>query len=247
MRKVYNSIFVLLSFCVVLSSCREGGVEPVRLLELYVVDTLGVPIPDAKVEFYFTETALNTSTNQIIETLYTNNEGIVKVALDTKIFDYYVNIEKDELNNWYTNTFVSLPKSQEKNTTTITLSNPFQIKLTGKYKRRWQQTDDFINGNPAFPSCSNQLYHDFIRRTETAKDKRDGEVVKYQTDICPFPGTSEGTNQWIYNVQNNTITFGADNFVETYKIIEFTGNRMSLLYTTPDGAFRKEKRYKLID
>lgn len=247
MRKIYNSVFVLLSFCVVLSSCREGGVEPVRLLELYVVDTLGVPVPNAKVEFYFTETALNTSTNQIIETLYTNNEGIVKVALDVEIFDYYVNIEKDELNNWYTNTFVSLPKLQGKNTTTITLSNPFQVKLTGKYKRRWQQTDDLINGNPSFPNCSNQLYHDFIRRTETEKDKRDGEVIKYQTDICPFPGTSEGTNQWVYNEQNNTITFGVDFFAETYQIIEFTGNRMSLLYTTPDGAFRKEKRYKLIN
>ena len=247
MRKVYNSIFVLLSFCVFLSSCREGVVEPVRLLELYVVDTLGLPVPNAKVEFYFTETALNTSTNQIIETLYTNNEGVVKVTLDVDIFDYYVNIEKDELNNWYTDTFVNLPNLLGKNRTTITLSNPFQINLTGKYKRRWQQTDDLINGNPAFPNCGNQLYHDFIRRTEIAKGERDGEVVKYQTDICPFPGTSEGINQWIYNEQNNSITFGVDFFAETYKIIEFTGDRMSLLYTTPNGAFRKEKRYKLID
>jgi len=247
MRKVYSSIFVFFFFFVLFSSCREGGVEPVRLLELYVVDTLGELVDNAKVEFYFTESALNTSTSQIIETLYTNDEGLVQVALDVEIFDYYVNIEKDQLNNWYTTTFVSLPNLLGSNTTTITLNDAFEAKLTGRYKKRWQQTADIINGNPSFPNCGNQLYHDFFRRTETAKDNRSGEVQKFQADICPFPGTSEGTNQWIYNKQNNTITFGIDNFAETYKIIEFTGNKMSLVYTTPDGAFVIERRYKLVN
>ena len=119
-------------FFVLFSSCREGGVEPVRLLELYVVDTLGEPVDNAKVEFYFTESALNTSTSQIIETLYTNDEGLVQVALDVEIFDYYVNIEKDQLNNWYTTTFVSLPNLLGSNTTTITLNDAFEAKLTGR-------------------------------------------------------------------------------------------------------------------
>ncbi|WP_375560793.1 hypothetical protein ACE193_24375 [Bernardetia sp. OM2101] len=246
MKKIYNTLFGLLSFCVLFSSCREGRVEPVRLLELYVVDTLGQPVDNAKVEFYFDEMALNTRKSQIIETLYTNEEGLIQVALDVEIFDYYVNIEKNELNNWYTETFVSLPNLAQENTTTITINTPFEAKLTGIYKKRWQQTAALINGNPAFPNCSNQLYHDFIRRTETAKEDRDGQVERYQTDICPFPGNPEGTNQWVYDKQNNTITFGIDAFAETYKIIEFTGNKMSLIYTTPDGVFTKEQRYKLV-
>lgn len=247
MKKIYNTVFVLLFLCFLFPSCREGGVEPIRLLELYVADTLGVPVNNAKVELYFTEQALNTNTSQIIETLYTNEKGLVQVALDIDIFDYYVNIEKEQLNNWYTNTFVSLPNLTQKNTTTIVINNSFESQLTGKYKKRWQQTDDFINGNPALPSCTNQLYHDFTRRTETAKNRRDGEVEKYQTNICPFPGTSEGTNQWIYDKQNNTITFGIDFFAETYQVTEFTGDKIYLVYTTPDGAFVKEKRYKLIN
>ncbi|AFM06296.1 hypothetical protein Fleli_3994 [Bernardetia litoralis DSM 6794] len=247
MKKIFNSIFILFSLCTLFSSCREGVVEPIRLLELYVVDTLGVPVDNAKVEFYFTELALNTNTSQIIETLYTNEEGLIQVALDIDIFDYYVNIEKEEINNWYTETFVNLPNLRTENRTTITLNNPFEVKLTGRYKKRWQQTEDLINGNPSLPSCSNQLYHDFVRRTQTAKDSRDGEVQKFQTDICPFPGTSEGTNQWIYDEQNHTITFGINDFAETYRITEFTGNTMTLTYTTPDGAFTKEKRYKLVN
>ena len=245
MKKIYNTVFILL-FCILLSSCREGSVEPVRLLELYVIDTLGLPVQNAKADFYFTESALNSNTNQIIETLYTNEEGIIRVALDIEIFDYYVNIEKEELNNWYTTTFVSLPNVKGKNTTVIVLNNSFESKLTGKYKKRWQQTEDIINGNPAFPNCANQLYHDFVRRTETAKDTRDGEVRKFQANNCPFPGTSEGTNQWNYKPEDNTITFGANNFAETYKIVEFTGNKMSLVYTTPDRAFVIERKYKLV-
>jgi hypothetical protein len=247
MKKVYSNFFVLLFFCFLFSSCREGGVEPVRLLELYVVDTLGLPVDSAKVEFYLTELELNTNSSQIIETLYTNKQGLVQVALDVDIFDYYVNIEKEQLNNWYTNTFVSVPDTRGTNPTTIVINSSFESKLTGRYKKRWQQTQDFINNNPSFPNCANQLYYDFIRRTEVVKDSRDGEVEKYQTSICPFPGTSEGRNQWVYDQQNNTITFGIDFFAETYKITEFTGDKLSLVYTTPDGAFTKEKRYKRIN
>jgi hypothetical protein len=248
MKKISFILFIFTSFFVLLfSSCREGIVEPTRLLELLVVDSLGVPVPNAKVDFYFTETALQTKGSQIIETLYTNQEGMVKVALDVEIFDYYVNVEKNELNNWYTNTVVSLPNLREKNTVTIVINNPFEAKLTGRYKKRWQQTDDIINGNPSFPNCSNQLYHDFIRRIETDKNRRDGELEKYQTSICPFPGTSEGINQWSYNQIKHTITFGIDNFAEIYKVVEFTGDKLSLVYSTPDGTFTVERRYKLVD
>lgn len=248
MKKLHFIIFIF-SFLSIsfFTSCREGLVEPVRLLELYVVDTLGVAVPNAKVDFYFTEQALSTNTNQIIETLYTNEKGVINVALDVEIFDYYVNIEKDELNNWYTNTFINLTNLREKNTTTITINTTFKAKLTGKYKKRWQQTEDIINGNASFPNCANQFYHDFVRRIETEKNKRDGELEQYQTNICPFPGKLEGLNQWIYNEQNNTITFGQGNFAEIYKVAEFTSDKMSLVYTTPDGAFVKEKRYKLIE
>lgn len=230
-----------------LSSCREGLVEPIRKLELYVVDTLGMPVSNAKVDFYFTEQDLKTATNQIIESLYTDEKGGIKVALDLETFDYYVNIEKEGLNNWYTNTFINLPNLFEKNSVTVLINTPFEAKLTGKYRRRWQQTEDIINSNPSLPNCGNQLYHDFIRRIETEKDKRSGEVERYQTNICPFPGALEGINQWVYDKQNNTITFGIGNFAETYKITEFTGDRMSLVYTTPDGAFVKEKRYKTVE
>lgn len=242
-------LFFLFSLLAILifSSCREGLVEPTRLLELKVVDTLGVAVPNAKVDFYLSERELNTNRNPLIESLYTNEEGIIKVALDVEIFDYYVNIEKDELNNWYTNTFINLPNLMGTNTTVVTLSNPFQAKLTGKYKKRWQQVENLINGNPSLPSCTNQLYHDFVRRIEIEKNKRDGEVEKYQSSVCPFPGQSEGINIWTYNKQNNTITLGVDNFSETYKITEFTGDKLSLLYTTPDGAFRVERKYKLIN
>ncbi len=58
MRKLYFIVFIF-SFLSIsfFSSCREGLVEPVRLLELYVVDTLGVAVPNAKVDFYLTEQA----------------------------------------------------------------------------------------------------------------------------------------------------------------------------------------------
>lgn len=247
MRKVHSTTFVLLCFCLSLFSCREGIVEPVRLLELYVVDSLGIGIPNAKVEFYATEQQLNTNTNKLIETFYSNEEGIVQVALDVDIFDYYVNIEKGELNNWYTTTFISLPELRKKNTTAIMINSTFEAKLTGINKKRWQQTDNIINGNPSFPNCGNQLYHDFIRRTEMAKNSRDGLVERYQGNTCPNPGSSEGINQWIYDPQNNTITFGIGNFAETYQVTEFTEDQLSLVYTTPDGAFRVERRYKLID
>ncbi len=247
MKKVYKSSLVFLFFAVIFSSCREGIVEPVRLLQLYVVDTLGVPISNAKVDFYFSETALNNNGAQILESFYTNEEGFIELALDIDIFDYYVNIEKGQLNNWYTNTFVNLPNLQQKNVMTIPIKDSFKAKLTGKYKKRWQQTEDIINGNPAFPNCANQLYHDFIRRVETVKNNRDGEVAKFQTSFCPFPGTSEGINQWIYDEQNHTITFGIGIFAEIYKITEFTEDKMTLFFATPDGAFVKEKKYKLIN
>lgn len=247
MRKAYYIFFILVSLCISLFSCREGTVEPLRLLELYVVDTLGVPVPNAKVEFYFTEENLNLNTNQIIETLYTNEEGVLNVALDLDVVNYYVNIEKDNINNWYTNTSVNLSSTTEKNILTILLTDSFEAKLTGKYKKRWQQTENLINGNPSFPNCVNQLYHDFTRRLNTEKDKRDGRVEKFQATGCDFPGSSEGINQWIYDREKNTITFGIDNFEEKYQIKEFTGNRMSLVYTTPNGAFVIENRYKLIE
>lgn len=246
MKKKYFFVFALLSV-LFLSSCREGIIEPTRVLELLVVDSLGLPVSDAKVEVYFTETELQTNSFQAIETLYSDEEGMVKVALDIEIFDYYVNIEKDDLNNWYTNTVVSLPNVRGKNTTTITITNPFEARLTGRYKSRWQQTEDIINGNPSLPNCSNQLYHDFIRRSETEKNRRDGELEKYQSTICPLPGTLQGINQWVYDPITHTITFGKDNFAEIYKVAEFTEDKLSLVYTTPDGAFTVERRYKRID
>jgi hypothetical protein len=248
MKKSHFIIFIFSSLCILfLSSCREGIIEPARLLELYVVDTLGMPVTDATVELYFTEDNFSKNTNRLIETLYTDQEGKVQVALDVNIFDYYVNIEKGELNNWYTDTFINLPNLINENKITILINTSFEAKLTGKYKKRWQQTDNIINGNPSFPNCANQLYHDFVRRIDLEKDKRDGQFEKFQSEICLFPGKSEGVNQWIYDIQSNTMTFGLSNFEEVYKVAEFTGETMSLVYTTPNGAFVIERRYKVIE
>ncbi len=247
MRKIVVCACVLFSSFILFSSCREGGFEPVRLLELYVVDTLDLPVDSAKVEFYFSEFALNANEGQIIETLYTDKEGVVKVALDEKIIDYYVNVEKQDINNWYTTTIINLPNLQAKNVATIMLNSTFEAKLTGRYEKRWQQTDDIINGNASSPNCANQLYHNFIRRPETEKDTRDGQLEKIQTSVCRFPGRVEENNQWIYDKQSNTLTFGIENFAETYKVVKFTENKMSLVYTTPDGAIVIEKKYKVVD
>ena len=246
MKSIYKSFFILISLCALFSSCREGIVEPTRLLELHVVDTLGEPIPDAKVEIYLYESELNLEEETAIETLYTDEEGILNVALDPEIFDYYINIEKGELSNWYTNTFINLT-SRGVNVITVTLNNSFEAALTGKYRKRWQQTAEILNGNPFLPSCFNQLYHEFIRRPEESKEERSGQIEKFQSDVCAFPGKYEGFNIWTYNKQNNTITFGTDNFAETFTVAEFTGDKLVLIGKTVGGVFTKEKRYKLVD
>ncbi len=245
MKKIYSIIFILFSFSFLFFSCREGSIDPVRLLELSVVDTLGVPVADAKVDFYFDEQDLNRDRNQIIESFYTDKQGIVKVALDIDILEYYVNIEKEQLKNWYTTTLISLPATE--NTARIVLNEPFEAKLTGKFRKRWQQTDNIINGNPSFANCNNQLYHDFTRRLDTQKDERDGRVEQFRSEICPLPGTSAGINQWIYDNQNNTLIFGVDGFKEIYTIKEITDDKMSLVFRTSNGAITIERRYKFIE
>lgn len=247
MKKVYKSILVLFSVCILFSSCREGVDEPIRSLEFCVIDTLGDPVPNAKVEIYFSEEALNRGTDQIIETLYTNSAGIVKVALDIEIFDYYVNIEKEELNNWYTQTFVSLSSLRSVNKDTIMLNDPFEEQLTGKYKKRWQQTAYILAGNPSFPNCGNQRFHDFIRRPEVEQESRDGQLEVYDSEVCPTPGRLHRINQWRYNKANNTIIFGPANFEEIYEVAEFTGTEMTLIRRTSEDRFLIEEKYKLIE
>ncbi|WP_291727272.1 hypothetical protein [Bernardetia sp.] len=247
MKSIYKAILVFIAICFFFSSCREGIIEPVRSLELYVVDTLGEPVPNAKVEFYLTESALTLEGETLLEPFYTDEQGIVRVALDPDIFDYYVNIEKDELSNWYTNTVINLPLLQGVNITTITINKPFEVALTGKNKKRWQQTADILNGNQYVPNCSNQLYYDFIRRPERAKEERNGQLERLQSDVCPFPEKPVDSNIWSYNKENNTITFGVASFAETFTITEFTGDRMILVSKTSDNAFIKEKRYELVD
>lgn len=250
MKNKYFSLFVLVfSSLLVLTSCegREGIEEPIRLLDLYVVDTAGLPVPNAKVDFFLNENDLMKDQNPIMKSFYSDKEGRVQVALDFKIFDYYVNIEKEDLNNWYTTTIVKTPNLLIENVNTVTIKNSIQAQLTGRYEKRWQQTAHIINGNPSNLNCFNQLYHNFIRRSEvTSEEDIDGRIQKFQSNVCTSPEKPAGFNVWKYNQEDNTMVLGLGTSQELYKFEDFTGDKFSIVLTTLDGTFIIERKFKLV-
>ncbi|WP_338764226.1 hypothetical protein WAF17_21295 [Bernardetia sp. ABR2-2B] len=249
MKKKYFNLLVLTFFSLLIFSCVDrGNQEPVRLLELYVVDTLGLPVPNAKIDFYLKEEDLRQDKNQILEPFYSDEEGRIQVALDFEIFDYFANIEKGDLNNWYTTTIIKVPETTQKNISTVTIQNSIQAQITGRDKKRWQQTANIINGNPSGLNCTNQLYHDFTRRSDVNiyQVEIDGIIDKFQSDACSTPEKPAGFNIWKYDRENNTMTLGVDTFEEVYKFENFTGSEFSIVLTTLNGAFIIERKFKLV-
>lgn len=219
-----------------LSACRIGQEEPIREIHIYVVDEQNNPIPNAKVEFYYTLSDFRKGTNRVIEPLYTNTAGVLITALDINVLNYYVNIEKGELNNWYTEQQVELPLFLEHNTDTIVLNSPFEVQLAGRNSKRWIQTYDAINGVVFNPTCSNQLYHDFVY---------DGSLDKFRSNKCQNEGAPAGFNFWKYNADSNSIYFGAEPFLEKHEIVEKTETTLHLRYQ-PLPTIVRESKFALV-
>jgi hypothetical protein len=143
--KNFILLFTVFTSMITLSSCKKDDKPDPTSLELIVKDNRGNVISGALVELYATKDDWINETNQIGETQFTNEKGIVKFS-DLMNLKYYFYVESDCFNN--VNGLISTPSNLTVNTNNVsnvilsatgtlkftsTSNNPYRVYVNGAF------------------------------------------------------------------------------------------------------------------
>jgi hypothetical protein len=88
-----GSILILCCF----TACKQG--QPTAVLEIYVLDPLGNRVPKANVNLYRLREDWDTEKNPAKTPEITTETGLIRFV-NLEAGTYYIDVEKDSLNNW---------------------------------------------------------------------------------------------------------------------------------------------------
>jgi hypothetical protein len=166
--------------------------------------------------------------------LITNENGIVDI--DTEEIEnkgaisdaYYASAEYGYKNNWDSLPNIKLTdasfKSSPNTTVDIVIKESMKNFITGRKSKRWKQVGYSVNGNSP-TSCDYRLIWEFIRGQDLAKI--------YNTKGCGIEGSFRGSNLWVINDKNGTISINetSQNIAPSAKFIILTDTEMRFSYT----------------
>ena len=94
-----KKILIVTGMCILLISAMSFQIILKTSLQIKVLSQLGSAVPGVEVKIYGNKEDYNASKNQIGQTGYTNEKGLV-LFKDLKASPYYVSAKKDKLNNF---------------------------------------------------------------------------------------------------------------------------------------------------
>lgn len=217
-RLIFTSLYLCLTLT--LSTCQIP--DAYGDLSLLVLDSSGLPVANAQVSIYASETDYLNETNALVENSFTDEEGGIDF-FDLTLDTCFVDVQVEALNNWEGKSQIGLIKTENgyNNFEVFVIFESRTGMIARSEGKKWQRQRIIFNGNDIsdeIPAC--ELDDEYIFYKNQQFLQREG------SSTCDPDNPSDRDYNWRFNDNNTALIIESGGSLEEWVIVNISQNQL---------------------